>query len=142
MTGRLLAGALTGATASATVVSRLAGRLSVAVLVGVVRAYQLTLSPMFGPVCRFYPSCSHYAVGALRTHGAVRGTGMVVWRLMRCNPWNPGGVDLVPPRGGSAFRSSRRPACEPDCRDARPTDHSALVAATHDGAPDHPVRAP
>lgn len=126
MTGQVIGTAVAVVAAG----SRGVGRLCVIVLVAVVRAYQLTLSPMFGPVCRFYPSCSHYAVGALRTHGAVRGTGLVVWRLLRCNPWNAGGVDLVPPRDGC-----------PPAGSAGPTDHSALVAATHDGAPDHPVRA-
>lgn len=67
------------------------------VLVLAVRAYQLLVSPLLGPVCRFYPSCSSYAVTALRTHGAVRGTWLVVRRLLRCHPWNPGGVDHVPP---------------------------------------------
>lgn len=64
-------------------------------LVLLVRAYQLV--PRMGPGrCRFYPTCSSYAISALRTHGAVRGTGLAVWRLVRCHPWNPGGVDHVP----------------------------------------------
>ena len=62
-----------------------------------VRAYQLVVSPLLGPRCRFYPSCSAYAVEALRVHGAVRGTWLAVRRLLRCHPWNPGGVDHVPP---------------------------------------------
>jgi putative membrane protein insertion efficiency factor len=64
----------------------------------VVRAYQLVLSPMFGPRCRFYPSCSAYAVEAITTHGALRGSWLAGRRLLRCHPWNPGGVDHVPPR--------------------------------------------
>ena len=68
-----------------------------AVLIALVRAYQLLVSPMLGPTCRFYPSCSAYAVQALRAHGALRGTWLTVRRLLRCHPWNPGGVDLVPP---------------------------------------------
>lgn len=48
--------------------------------------------------CRFYPSCSTYAVDAVRTHGALRGTALAARRLGRCHPWNPGGVDHVPPR--------------------------------------------
>jgi putative membrane protein insertion efficiency factor len=70
-------------------------------LVGAVRVYQLVVSPWFGPTCRFYPSCSAYAVGALREHGAVRGAWLAARRLLRCHPWNPGGVDPVPPRGSS-----------------------------------------
>ncbi len=65
-------------------------------LVLLVRAYQLLVSPLLGPTCRFYPSCSSYAVIALRTHGALRGTWLTTRRLLRCHPWNPGGVDHVP----------------------------------------------
>ena len=72
------------------------------VLVTVVRAYQLVLSPALGPTCRFNPSCSAYAVEALRTRGALVGTWLTVRRLLRCHPWNPGGVDPVPLRGSSA----------------------------------------
>jgi hypothetical protein len=72
------------------------------VLLQLVRAYQLFVSPLMGPRCRFYPSCSAYAVTALRRHGAIKGTGLAAWRLLRCNPWNPGGIDHVPAKGGSA----------------------------------------
>lgn len=76
-------------------------------LVLLIRGYQVVISPMRGPTCRFYPSCSAYAVTALRTHGAIRGTAMAVWRLLRCNPWNPGGVDHVPPREKNSARTPR-----------------------------------
>ncbi len=69
-------------------------------LIGLVRAYQLLLSPLLGPTCRYYPSCSAYAVEALRVHGAVKGTWLAGRRLLRCHPWSPGGVDHVPPRRG------------------------------------------
>ena len=75
-------------------VSRLVGQ----VLVLPLRAYQLVVSPLIGPRCRFYPSCSAYAVEALTTHGAVKGTWLAARRLLRCHPWNPGGLDPVPPR--------------------------------------------
>ena len=67
-------------------------------LIGLVRAYQLLLSPLLGPTCRYYPSCSAYAVEALRVHGAFKGTWLAGRRLLRCHPWSPGGVDHVPPR--------------------------------------------
>ncbi|GAB2464407.1 membrane protein insertion efficiency factor YidD [Xylanimonas ulmi] len=67
------------------------------VLVGMIRVYQVVVSPMTGPTCKYYPSCSHYAVVAIRTHGALRGTGLALWRILRCNPWSLGGVDDVPP---------------------------------------------
>lgn len=76
---------------------RTATRLPSLLLVLLVRAYQLLVSPLLGPRCRFYPSCSAYAVQALRVHGALRGTWLAVRRVARCHPWNPGGVDQVPP---------------------------------------------
>ena len=67
-------------------------------LAGLVRGYQLIVSPWFAPTCRYYPSCSSYAIGALRMHGALKGTLLAGWRVLRCNPWSAGGVDHVPPR--------------------------------------------
>ena len=61
------------------------------------RAYQLTLSPLLGPRCRFHPSCSHYMQEAVTTHGALRGVWLGLRRLARCHPLNPGGYDPVPP---------------------------------------------
>ena len=66
-------------------------------LVASIRLYRLTLSGWIGGQCRFYPSCSHYAEGAIRTHGAIRGSLMAAWRIVRCGPFTPGGVDPVPP---------------------------------------------
>lgn len=79
--------------------SRLAvvGRLPRLLLVAVLRAYQLVISPMTGPTCRYYPSCSAYALLAVQRHGALRGGWLAVRRLARCHPWTPGGVDDVPP---------------------------------------------
>ncbi|WP_413083968.1 membrane protein insertion efficiency factor YidD [Thermaurantiacus sp.] len=62
-----------------------------------VRGYQLALSPIVGPSCRFRPSCSAYALEALRLHGALKGTGLAVRRLLRCHPWGGQGFDPVPP---------------------------------------------
>lgn len=66
-------------------------------LVAVVSAYQRWLSPAFGPRCRFAPSCSAYAVTALREHGALKGSYLAVRRILRCHPFHPGGHDPVPP---------------------------------------------
>ncbi|WP_298889891.1 membrane protein insertion efficiency factor YidD [uncultured Serinicoccus sp.] len=67
-------------------------------LVWLVRIYQWTVSPLLGPVCRYYPSCSAYGVTALERHGLARGGWLTVRRILRCHPWAAGGVDHVPPR--------------------------------------------
>jgi putative membrane protein insertion efficiency factor len=64
--------------------------------IGAVRVYQWTLRPFIGSHCRFWPSCSEYAVEALQQHGAARGTWMAARRVLRCNPWHEGGIDPVP----------------------------------------------
>ena len=60
------------------------------------RAYQLGISPFLGQNCRFYPSCSSYAAEAIREHGAARGSLLAAKRLCKCHPWHPGGLDPVP----------------------------------------------
>ncbi|MFE2108982.1 membrane protein insertion efficiency factor YidD [Kitasatospora sp. NPDC059463] len=77
-------------------------------LMGLIRVYQWTISPLLGPVCRYYPSCSHYGFEAVKTHGAVKGGALTVWRILRCNPWTPGGVDHVPPRKHPAWHRRLR----------------------------------
>lgn len=76
-------------------------------LVGLVRGYQLVISPMLGPTCRYYPSCSAYAVEAIQRHGALRGTWLAGRRLLRCHPWSSGGVDHVPPARPAAADRAR-----------------------------------
>lgn len=65
-------------------------------LIWVVRGYQYLISPMIGPRCRFYPTCSHYAIEAIQRHGPITGAYLSVRRLSRCHPWHPGGLDPVP----------------------------------------------
>ena len=101
----------------------------------VLRLYQLVLSPLltlitapgYGQTCRFYPSCSDYAVTAVSRFGVLRGGWLALRRLGRCNPWNPGGVDHVPSRGGSTRGSDHLVPLETD---------EAAVAAAHDGRAD------
>ncbi len=69
-------------------------------LLWLVRGYQLAISPMFGPSCRFYPTCSNYAMDAIREHGALKGAMLAAVRLAKCHPWHPGGVDPVPRKNG------------------------------------------
>jgi putative membrane protein insertion efficiency factor len=66
------------------------------ILISVVKVYQLLLSPFFGQQCRFYPTCSHYAVEAIQKHGALLGSYYTVRRLLRCHPWCDGGHDPIP----------------------------------------------
>lgn len=66
-------------------------------LLGLIRLYQWGVSPLLGPRCRFFPSCSHYGIEALRQHGPWRGSWLTLRRLGRCHPWHPGGHDPVPP---------------------------------------------
>ena len=63
---------------------------------GLISAYQFAVSPLLGPRCRYYPSCSQYAKEAVLKYGALRGSWLAAGRLARCHPWHPGGVDLVP----------------------------------------------
>ncbi|MFG0288805.1 MAG: membrane protein insertion efficiency factor YidD [Rhodopirellula sp. JB044] len=63
------------------------------VLVGLIRGYQLLISPLLGPNCRFTPTCSAYAIEAMQKYGPIRGTWRAVKRILRCHPWNPGGYD-------------------------------------------------
>ena len=66
------------------------------ILILCIKVYQWTLSPLLGPCCRFYPSCSAYCIEAIREHGSVKGTWLGMKRIAKCHPWHPGGVDLVP----------------------------------------------
>ena len=66
------------------------------VLIGLLKVWRLTISPLYGNVCRYYPSCSAYALRAVEFHGAVKGSWLTVRRLLRCHPWSPGGYDPVP----------------------------------------------
>ena len=67
-----------------------------AALLAVVRFYQRAISPAFPPRCRFYPSCSAYALEAIELHGAARGSWLAIRRVGRCHPWHDGGLDPVP----------------------------------------------
>lgn len=64
-----------------------------------VKGYRRFISPLFPPQCKYYPSCSTYALEALERHGAFKGTLLSIWRICRCNPWSKGGVDYIPLKG-------------------------------------------
>ncbi|WP_083919068.1 membrane protein insertion efficiency factor YidD [Hydrogenovibrio halophilus] len=84
-------------------------------LIGPLRFYQWFISPLLGPRCRFYPTCSHYSIEAIETHGILCGSWLSIRRVLRCHPGNPGGVDPVPECGCHRSPSSDS---DPDQNDA------------------------
>jgi putative membrane protein insertion efficiency factor len=84
------------------------------VLLVVLRGYRNWISPLTPPSCRFFPSCSEYAMDAVTEYGALRGSWMAVRRLLRCGPWHPGGVDPVPPRRVNTAGNPEQNAAEDD----------------------------
>lgn len=66
------------------------------ILIGLLKLYRLVISPLYGQVCKFYPTCSAYSLEAVQTHGAIKGSVLTVKRLARCHPWSAGGYDPVP----------------------------------------------
>jgi uncharacterized protein len=78
-----------------------------AVLIAPIRFYQRFISPVMPARCKYHPSCSQYAVDAIRHYGILRGVVLAAWRLLRCNPWSHGGVDFV--QDQKLFRSRPRP---------------------------------
>lgn len=65
-------------------------------LIGLLKAWRAVISPLYGDVCKFYPTCSAYALDAVTTHGALSGSWLTLKRLVRCHPWSLGGYDPVP----------------------------------------------
>ena len=84
-------------------------------LIGFVRLWRAVLSPLYGDVCKFYPTCSSYGLSALETHGAIKGSWLTVRRLVRCHPWSLGGYDPVP--GADPHRGHGHPPVTPDDSD-------------------------
>ena len=68
------------------------------ICVGILRGYRAVISPLYGDVCRYYPSCSAYTLGGIQQHGVFKGVALGIWRIARCHPWAKGGVDDVPER--------------------------------------------
>lgn len=105
------------------------------VLIGFVRVWRAIISPLYGEVCKFYPSCSSYGLTALETHGALRGSWLIVRRLVRCHPWSLGGYDPVP---GSAEHAellarecSAHPGTHVEATASHPDPGSTAAAGVH-----------
>ena len=81
-------------------------------LIFLLRAYQWCISPLLGQNCRFYPSCSHYALEAVREHGALKGAMLAVLRLAKCHPWHAGGLDPVPKKAEGTPHSATACGCK------------------------------
>ena len=77
------------------------------VLIGLLKAYRFAISPLYGQVCRYHPSCSAYALEAVTVHGSIKGSWLAVRRIARCNPWARGGYDPVPAKSKSSRPVSR-----------------------------------
>ncbi|MFT3860076.1 membrane protein insertion efficiency factor YidD [Micropruina sp.] len=89
-----------------------------AVLIGLLKAYRTLISPLYGPVCKYYPSCSAYALEAVSVHGTWRGSGLALRRLGHCHPWSLGGYDPVPGTPAAADWAREQAASEPRLRGA------------------------
>lgn len=82
-------------------------------LIGLLKAYRAVISPIYGQVCRYHPSCSAYALEAVTVHGSVRGTWLAVRRIGRCHPWAAGGYDPVPARSSRVRADTVSPGPDP-----------------------------
>ncbi|WP_342432706.1 membrane protein insertion efficiency factor YidD [Neobacillus sp. FSL H8-0543] len=68
--------------------------------IAIIRFYQVVISPIKPPTCRFYPTCSHYGLEAVQRFGAFKGGWLTIKRILKCHPFHPGGIDLVPDKKG------------------------------------------
>ena len=82
------------------------------ILMALIKIYRKFISPLTPPKCKYYPTCSTYALEAVRRFGAVRGSALAVWRILRCNPWSLGGIDHVPEK--FTFRVKKYNFIDPD----------------------------
>lgn len=109
------------------------------------RVYRAVISPLYGEVCRYYPSCSAYGLGSVQQRGLLIGSVLAVWRIVRCNPWSSGGIDDVRPARHGRYRITKFGWVVPvgfgsaadAAADGRHGSHSH--AHSHDAADSHPL---
>ena len=82
------------------------------IIIGLIRFYQLFISPMLGPSCRFYPSCSQYSIEAIKIHGIFKGSFLAVRRVLRCHPGCEGGLDSVPEKNSAGLKNPQKSSKE------------------------------
>lgn len=82
-------------------------------LIWLLKAYRFAISPLYGQVCRYWPTCSAYALEAVEVHGAIKGSWLAGRRVLRCHPWAEGGIDKVPPRRGHPHDEAPAPGDDP-----------------------------
>lgn len=92
------------------------------VAIAVMKAYRAFISPLYGNVCRYYPSCSRYSMEAYQQRGLVMGIALTIWRLLRCNPFTDGGIDDVSPPRVKNFDINSRGFVRPRIRKARSSE--------------------
>ncbi|WP_399553263.1 membrane protein insertion efficiency factor YidD [uncultured Propionibacterium sp.] len=90
-------------------------------LIAFVKGWRAFISPLYGDVCKYYPTCSAYGLEALELHGALKGGWLTVRRLARCHPWSTGGIDPVP---GSVLEARLAAEADNDTRGTGPDEHS------------------
>lgn len=94
------------------VVAHFLARLASGIMIALLKVYQYVISPLLGPRCRFWPSCSNYAVEAIQVHGPLKGAWLATKRIVKCNPAHSGGMDPVP-GGPSEILCREDPECSP-----------------------------
>jgi len=78
------------------------------IMIGIIKLYQILISPLFPPSCRFYPTCSSYFIEALKVHGFFKGSFLGIKRILKCNPFFEGGIDNVPGKGYKIFKLNKK----------------------------------
>lgn len=112
-----------------------------------IRAYRAVISPLYGDVCRYHPSCSAYGLGAVQQRGLLIGSALAAWRILRCNPWSSGGIDDVRPARHDRYRVTKFgwvvPAGFSSGTDAAADEphgsNSSSHSHSHDAADPHPL---